>query len=82
MNTFVGHKPNRQHVQALTDCKLGQEALLELFAKALEDTKVSLVKADSKLQINRLQGAAKVLQDFLDAVETSSEILARVDSSQ
>ena len=82
MNIFIGYKPNRHHLQALSECRTGHSHLQALFASALEDTKKALVRAEDSVNIHRLQGTAKALQDFLDAVETSSEVLARVDSPQ
>lgn len=77
MNTFIGHKPDNAHLQALARCKRGDEKLMELFADALERTKESLVDADDPQHINRLQGRAKVLQDFLSAVDKADGILER-----
>ena len=77
MSIFIGHKPSRQHIQALHACKLNNSALLELFEKCLEETKDALIKADETVRIHRLQGQAKVLQEFLEAVEKSPEILER-----
>lgn len=82
MNIFIGHKPNRHHLQALSECRTGHSHLQALFTSTLEETKKALVRADEPVNIHRLQGTAKALQDFLDAVETSPEILARVNSSQ
>ena len=81
MSMFVGHKANQQHIQALYDCKLRDDKILDLFRLKLEETKTALVQADEAVRIHRLQGQAAVLQDFLDAVEKSSEILARTKGS-
>ena len=79
MKIFVGSKPDRKHIQALTRCKHPEsEALLALFKTKLEETKVSLMTAEDPTRVYRLQGRAEVLSDFLEAVEKSPEILARL----
>jgi len=82
MNIFIGYKPNRHHLQSLVECRIGHSHLQAMFSSVLEDTKKALVRADDPVNIHRLQGTAKTLQDFLDAVETSPEVLARVNSPQ
>ena len=78
MAIFIGHKLNRQHIQALSRCKQPEnEALIELFEKVLEDTKASLIAADEQARIYRLQGRAELILDFLDSVKKSGEILAK-----
>lgn len=74
---FLGHNTDRQHVQALWDCKQLEDKLLELFAKQLDEVKNQLISADDTDRILRLQGQASVLRDFLDAVEKSQEVLER-----
>lgn len=74
---FLGHNTDRQHVQALWDCKQREDKLLELFAKQLDEVKNQLISADDTDRILRLQGQASVLRDFLDAVEKSQEVLER-----
>lgn len=79
MKIFVGHKPDRKHIQALYRCKHPEsEALIALFAAKLEETKNSLIAAEDPIRIHRLQGRAEVLTDFLEAVEKSQEVLARL----
>lgn len=78
MNIFIGHKPNRQHIQALHNCKLGNEKLVELMKTVLEDTKQGLMVAEDSTRLYRLQGQAKAIQEFLDAIEKSSEVLERL----
>lgn len=79
MKIFVGQKPDRKHIQALTRCKQPeQEALLDLFKTKLDEVKTALVLAEDPVRIHRLQGRAEVLTDFLEAVEKSNEILARL----
>jgi hypothetical protein len=79
MKIFVGQKPDKQHMQALYRCKLPEnEALLALFRTKLEEVKNSLVYAEDTARIHRLQGRAEALSDFLEAVEESSEVLARL----
>jgi len=75
MNLFLGHKPNRQHVNALNKCRHDDNKLKELFELVLEQTKQALVEASEPSHIYRLQGRAKVLQDFLSAVEKAGEVL-------
>lgn len=79
MSIFIGPKPVRQQMQALLRCKLPeQEALMDLFRAKLEETKAALLEAEEPVRIYRLQGRAKVLQDFLEAVEKSPEVLDRI----
>jgi hypothetical protein len=80
MSIFIGHKPDRKHIQALVRCKHdGDEHLMDLFRKTLEDTKASLVFATDPVQVYRLQGRAEVLMDFLDSVSKSVGVMERVD---
>jgi hypothetical protein len=79
MKIFVGSKPDRKHIQAIHRCKQPEsEALLDLFKTKLEETKNSLMTAEDPTRVYRLQGRAEVLSDFLEAVEKSPEILARL----
>ena len=79
MTMFIGHKPKKQHVQALYHCKVTDNAaFLELFETKLAEVKDSLVLADDPVMIHRLQGKASVLKEFLEAVEKSQEVLARL----
>lgn len=79
MKVFIGHQPDRKHMQALHRCKLSENAaLLDLFKLRLEEIKLSLVIADDPIRLHRLQGRAEVLIDFLEAVEKSSEVLERL----
>jgi hypothetical protein len=79
MKTFVGVKPDRQHMQALMRCKQPESTvLLDLFKVKLEEVKAALVKADDQVQMYRLQGQAIALSDFLEAVEKSSEVFDRI----
>jgi arginine repressor len=80
MNVFIGHKPNRQQMQAFNVCKQqGNESqIVKAVTEALAATKESLTTAEDTVRIHRLQGAAGVLKDFLDAVEISNEVLARL----
>jgi len=78
MGIFLGHKPDRQHIQALARCKQPEnKALLDMIQKAADEAKASLVTADDQVRIHRLQGRAEVLIDFLDAVEKAYEIQVR-----
>lgn len=79
MKIFVGHKPDRKHIQALYRCKHPEnEALLELFKTKLDEVKTALIQAEDPVRIHRLQGRAEVLVDFLESVEKSQEVLARL----
>jgi len=79
MKIFVGQKPDRKHMQALNRCKHPeQEALLDLFKTRLDEVKAALVQAEDPVRIHRLQGRAEVLIDFLESVEKSQEVLARL----
>jgi hypothetical protein len=48
-----------------------------LFKQLLEETKSSLIEADGD-RFRQLQGRAKVLQDFLEAVDKAPSILERL----
>ena len=66
-------------MQALSRCKLPEnEALLDLMRKTLHEIKSRLVEAEQPARISQLQGQAKLIIDFLDAVEKSQEILTRL----
>lgn len=79
MNFFFGTKPDRKFVQALIRCRHTEnEGLLLLFKQKLDETKASLVTTDDESQLRRLQGRAKALQDFLEAVEESPLVLERL----
>lgn len=66
-------------MQALLRCKQPENAaLVGLFRSKLDEAKNALIMADDTVMIHRLQGRAEVLQDFLEAVEKSSEIVERV----
>jgi hypothetical protein len=79
MKIFIGHKPDRKHMQALNRCKHPeQEALLDLFKTKLDEVKTALIQAEDPVRIHRLQGRAEALTDFLEAVEKSQEVLARL----
>ena len=79
MSMFIGHKPNKQHVQAMFNCKAGSNApLLDLFEAKLEEVKNSLILAEDPVVIHRLQGKASVFKEFLEAVEKSQEVLGRL----
>ncbi len=66
-------------MQALNRCKHPeQEALLDLFKTKLDEVKTALIQAEDPVRIHRLQGRAEALTDFLEAVEKSQEVLARL----
>ena len=66
-------------MQALARCKLPEnENLLALFRAKLEETKAALLETEEPARIYRLQGRAKVLAEFLEAVEKSQEVLDRL----
>jgi hypothetical protein len=66
-------------MQALMRCKLPEnEALLDLFRTVLLEIKSRLIEAEQPARIAQLQGQAKLILDFLDAIEKSSEILTRL----
>jgi hypothetical protein len=52
--------------------------LTKLFRQKLEEVKTSLVIADDEHLLRRLQGQAKVLQDFLEALETAPTVMERL----
>lgn len=66
-------------MQALMRCKLPEnEALVDLFRTVLFDIKSRLIEAEQPSRISQLQGQAKLVLDFLDAIEKSPEILSRL----
>lgn len=78
MNIFMDGKSDRQAVATLARCKLPEnEGLLKLFRQLLDDTKASLIDADGD-HFRRLQGRAKVLNDFLEAVDKAPSTLERM----
>jgi hypothetical protein len=79
MNLFIGVKPDRTTLGLLSRYR-GQEheGLAKLFRQKLEEVKTSLVIADDEHLLRRLQGQAKVLQDFLEALETAPSVLERL----
>ena len=78
MNLFLDGSSDRKAVAALVRCRHPEnEGLLLLFKQLLEDTKTSLVEAEGD-RVRQLQGRAKVLQDFLEAVEKAPSVLERL----
>ena len=78
MNLFLSSKSDRRTVSALVRCRQPEnEGVLALFRQLLDETKSSLIDADGD-HFRRLQGRAKVLQDFLKAVEDAPQILERM----
>ena len=78
MSLFIRYKPEKQQLMALARCKSPEnKALVELFEIVLRDVLEALVVADDQTTINRLQGKASVLKEFLIAVEESQGVLER-----
>jgi hypothetical protein len=78
MNIFLDGSSDRKVVSALSRCRSSEnEGLLLLFKQTLEETKSSLIEADGD-RFRQLQGRAKVLQDFLEAVDKAPSILERL----
>lgn len=78
MNIFLDGKSDRRTVATLIKCRHpDNEGLLTLFKQILEDTKSSLIEADGD-HFRRLQGRAKVLSDFLEAVDKAPSVLERM----
>ena len=78
MNIFLDGRSDRKDVAALMRCRLPEnEGLMSFFKQLLDDTKTSLVEADGD-HFRRLQGRAKVLQDFLAAVEQAPQVFERL----
>ena len=78
MNIFLDGSSERKSVSALAKCRQSEnEGLLMLFRQLLEDTKSSLIDADGD-RFRQLQGRAKVLQDFLKAVDDAPSVLERL----
>lgn len=77
MNIFLGGQTDRQHIQALAMCR--QVPYLEaLFQKLLDETRTALVFADDTDAMRRLQHRARVLSDFLEAVNDAPSVLERL----
>jgi flagellar hook-basal body complex protein FliE len=77
MSMFLGHKPNKQHLQALRRCKEDQQ-FVELLNQKLDELYKSITTADEQVTIYRIQGKISVLKDLLDAAEKSREVLERL----
>lgn len=78
MNLFLGGGSDRKAIATLARCRQTEnEGLLVLFKQLLEETKTSLIEAEGD-RIRQLQGRAKVLQDFLEAVEQAPSVLERL----
>jgi flagellar hook-basal body complex protein FliE len=77
MSMFLGHKPNKQHLQALRRCKEDQQ-FVELLNQKLDELYKSITTADEQVTIYRTQGKISVLKDLLDAAEKSREVLERL----
>ena len=79
MNLFIGVKPDRSTLSLLARYRTQEhEGLTKLFKQRLEEVKTSLVIADDEHLLRRLQGQAKVLQDFLEALDTAPSVLERL----
>jgi hypothetical protein len=80
MNRFLSKPADFQHIQALNRCKQeGANGTVQgLFLKTLESIKDKLVIAETATEVQRLQGQANLIIDFLDAIERSTEILEKL----
>lgn len=77
MNIFIGGQTDRRYMQTLVTCKqVG--GLEQLFDKLLDETKTALVQVNEVDDIRRLQGRAKVLADFLEAMQQAPSVLERL----
>lgn len=78
MNIFLSAKSDRKAVAALAKCRTSENGdLAQLFRQLLDETKTALMTADGD-NFRRLQGKAKVLADFVEAVEEAPRILERM----
>lgn len=78
MNLFLDGSSDRKAIATLARCRQTEnEGLLLLFKQLLEDTKSSLIEAEGD-RFRQLQGRAKVLQDFLEAVDKAPSVLERL----
>jgi hypothetical protein len=78
MNLFLAGQTERKYLEALNKCRFPElENLLLLFKEKELETLRSLAEADESARIYRLQGRAKVLNDFLEAVQQAASILER-----
>jgi hypothetical protein len=65
---------NHQQLQALARCGTPEMApLRELLTTTLGQAKDSLMKADTPMQLHRLQGVATVLNDLLLAIDKANK---------
>lgn len=80
MNIFIGTKPNPQHIQTLMDCKRTDTGmkLIGILKEAVASYKDSLVAADEPVRIHRLQGSVKCLEELIDAIEISGDVMERL----
>ena len=79
MNIILGTKPTRQELTALSRLRQPEHAALaELIRSRLDDIKDTLVGTSDLDHLRRLQGQARVMLDFLDAIEKSPEVLERL----
>ena len=76
MSMFIGHKPERQELQALSRVH-EDKILLKLFESRLKDLYESLSTATDEHIIFRLQGKISVLKELLEAAKKSREVLQR-----
>jgi hypothetical protein len=79
MNVILGVKQDPQHIQALTNCKLHNQGLVNLLQAKLDEAKNSLLSADEQIRFFRLQGRAQVLSDLLAAIDSAPELLNKVN---
>lgn len=77
MSVFMGHKPDRQELQALVRTN-NDKILVELLRRRLEKLKDDLSTAVETPQIYRLQGKISVLNDFLESLNKANEVLERI----
>lgn len=78
MNIFLSAKSDRKAVAALARCRNSENGdLAQLFRQLLDETKTALISAEGD-NFRRLQGRAKVLADFLEAVDEAPQLLERM----
>jgi len=68
----------KQQLSWLVSCRANAKPLIELFEAARDETFSSLVTATDTGTINRMQGRAQAIKDFLELLATADQIVGRM----
>jgi len=63
----------------LVSNRAGSQPLIELFEKALEDTKNGLMTATDTVTLHRMQGRSQTLKEFLELLRDAAGIVAKME---